>query len=216
MFTGIIEELGILKDIKKENGFSVIEVECNTVLNNTKVGDSISTNGICLTVKELNDNSFKADVMGETLERSSLGSLKEEDRVNLERALSLQHRLGGHIVSGHVDGTGIIQNIEKKSDGTWFAIKASKEILRYIVYKGSITIDGISLTVAYVDDSIFKVSVIPHTLEYTNLCYKKINSIVNLECDVIGKYVEKLINGKKEEDTKESRINMNFLSRCGF
>lgn len=215
MFTGIIEELGVLKNIKKNNGFNVIEIGCQTVLENTKLGDSISTNGICLTVKELGEDFFKADVMGETIERTNLGSLRKGERVNLERALSLQSRLGGHIVSGHVDGTGIIKNIEEKSDGTWFTIEAPKEILRYIVYKGSISIDGISLTVAYVEDKCFKVSVIPHTLKCTVLQYKKLNSVVNLECDVIGKYIEKLMNGKKEE-AEESRIDMNFLSRCGF
>lgn len=217
MFTGIVEEVGIIEDIKIGNGFSEINVGCIKVLENTKLGDSIATNGVCLTVKDIGSNFFKADIMGETLDKSNLGSLERGSKVNLERALRIGDRLGGHIVSGHIDGNGQIVAIDKKEDGTWLSIEADKEILRYIVYKGSITIDGISLTVAYVDDEIFKVSVIPHTLENTILNTKKVFSKVNLECDMIGKYVEKLIVNKDEiVEKEESNITMDFLRRNGF
>jgi len=217
MFTGIIEEVGILEEFSTGNGFGVMQIKCSEVLKETRIGDSIATNGVCLTVKEKNDNSFKAEVMGETLAKSNLGNLKVGDRLNLERALRLSDRLGGHIVSGHIDGVGTIVSIEEESNGTWFTISAPKEVLRYIIYKGSIGIDGISLTVAYVDDEVFKVSVIPHTLDNTILPHKKVNSKVNLECDLVGKYVEKLFGGKDEkEEAEKSNITMEFLRNNGF
>lgn len=217
MFTGIIEEVGMLEEFSTGNGFGVMQIKCNAVLKETRIGDSIATNGVCLTVKEKSDDSFKAEVMGETLAKSNLGNLKVGDGLNLERALRLSDRLGGHIVSGHIDGVGTIISIEEKSNGTWFTISAPKEVLRYIIYKGSIGIDGISLTVAYVDDEVFKVSVIPHTLDNTILPHKKVNSKVNLECDLIGKYVEKLFGGKDEkEEVEQSSITMEFLRNNGF
>ena len=156
--------------------------------------------------------------MGETLAKSNLGSLKVGDKLNLERALRLSDRLGGHIVSGHIDGVGKIVSIKEEGDGTWFTISASKDVLKYIIYKGSIGIDGISLTVADVNEETFKVSVIPHTLENTILIDKQINSKVNLECDLIGKYLDKFINIKNEEqEIKEtSNITMDFLTKNGF
>jgi riboflavin synthase len=217
MFTGIIEEVGLLEEFNTGNGYGVMEIKCSEVLNETRIGDSIATNGVCLTVKEKSLNSFKAEVMGETLAKSNLGNLKVGDKLNLERALRLSDRLGGHIVSGHIDGVGTIVSINEESNGTWFTISAPKEVLKYVIYKGSIGIDGISLTVAYVDDEVFKVSVIPHTLDNTILPYKKVNSKVNLECDLIGKYVEKLFGGKDEkEETEKDNITMEFLTRNGF
>ncbi|ABR33407.1 MULTISPECIES: riboflavin synthase [Clostridium] len=216
MFTGIIEEVGVLEKFSTGNGFGVMEIKCSEVLKETRVGDSIATNGVCLTVKEKYSDSFKAEVMGETLEKSNLGNLKAGDKVNLERALRLSDRLGGHIVSGHIDGVGKIVSIKEESNGTWFTISAPEEVLRYIIYKGSIGIDGISLTVAYVDDEVFKVSVIPHTIDNTILSYKKVNSKVNLECDLIGKYVEKLFGGKEKEENENSNITMEFLRKNGF
>ncbi len=213
MFTGIIEEVGSIKEINTGNEFGSIKVECSKVLQETNIGDSISTNGVCLTVTEKGESYFKADIMGETLQRSSLGEYEYKSKVNLERALCFNGRLGGHIVSGHIDGTGEIVSIEEKSDGTWFSIETDKNILKYIIEKGSICIDGISLTVAYVDDNIFKVSVIPHTLTNTNLGYKDINSKVNLECDLVGKYIEKFVCFNKKE---ESNITMDFLIKNGF
>ncbi|WP_105176313.1 riboflavin synthase [Clostridium cagae] len=216
MFTGIVEEVGSLEKLTLGGGFGVIEIRANKVLENTKIGDSIASNGVCLTVLDMTKSSFKANVMGETLEKSSLGSLKSGNKINLERAMKLEDRFGGHIVSGHIDGVGKITDIEKKVDGTWFTISASKEILKYIIYKGSIAIDGISLTVAYVDDEKFKVSVIPHTLESTILYEKKVQSVINLECDVVGKYIEKLVNNKDKEIKNESNVTMEFLRENGF
>jgi riboflavin synthase len=217
MFTGIIEEVGILEGLNIGNGFGVMEIKCNVVLQDTKIGDSIATNGVCLTVKEKSSNSFKAEVMGETLAKSNLGSLKSGDKLNLERALRLSDRLGGHIVSGHIDGVGKIVSIKEEKDGTWFTISAPKEVLKYVIYKGSIGIDGISLTVAEVNDEMFKVSVIPHTLENTILLNKKINSKVNLECDLVGKYIEKLFAPQNEKkEVEENHITMEFLRDNGF
>ncbi|WP_459480703.1 riboflavin synthase [Clostridium saccharoperbutylacetonicum] len=217
MFTGIIEEIGIVQEFNFVNGFGIILVGCTNVLEDTKIGDSIATNGVCLTVKEISSNSFKAEVMGETLAKSNLGRLKTGDKLNLERALRLSDRLGGHIVSGHIDGVGKIISIKEESNGTWFTISAPKEVLKYIIYKGSITIDGISLTVAYVDDLVFKVSVIPHTLDNTILPFKKVDSKVNLECDLVGKYIEKLFTGNKSnEEVESSNITMEFLKNSGF
>jgi riboflavin synthase len=218
MFTGIIEEVGTLKELSVGNGFGVMEIKCSRVLEDARTGDSIATNGVCLTIREKGSDSFKAEVMGETLGKSNLGSLKVGDKLNLERALRLSDRLGGHIVSGHIDGVGKIVSIKEERDGTWFTISAPKDVLRYIIYKGSIGIDGISLTVADINEEAFKVSVIPHTIENTILIDKQINSKVNLECDLIGKYLEKFINIKNEEqEIKEtSNITMDFLMKNGF
>ena len=217
MFTGIVEEVGVLKEISLGSGFGNIEIICEKVLEETKIGDSIAVNGVCLTVNIINNNSFVADIMGETLDRTNLGQLKSGHNVNLERALRLSDRLGGHIVSGHIDGTGTVVSVDRKDDGTWFSISAGKDILRYIIEKGSITIDGTSLTVAYVDDEIFKVSIIPHTLENTIMKDKTEGAKVNLENDLIGKYVEKLFIKDNEPDKKEeSKITLDFLRQNGF
>ena len=214
MFTGIIEEVGQVKSIKEGTISSTILVEASKVLENTKIGDSICTNGVCLTVTEINKNEFKADVMAETLRRSNLGSLKKGSKVNLERALTLQTPLGGHLVSGHIDGVGKIIEIKPEDNATWFYIELDKKLLRYVVEKGSIAIDGISLTVAYVDNRGFKVSIIPHTSKETILLTKKVSDEVNIECDIVGKYIEKLLIPKEKE--KKSNIDMNFLINNGF
>lgn len=217
MFTGIVEEIGTIKDICLGSGFAVIEINCSKVLEETRVGDSIAVNGVCLTVNQLAENSFTADVMGETLDRTNLGSLKGGQIVNLERALKVSDRLGGHIVSGHIDGKGRIVSVEKKDDGTWFTISADKNILKYIIFKGSVAIDGISLTVAYVDDAVFKVSIIPHTLKSTILSRKSEGCDVNLENDLVGKYIERFSMFKNEENEREeSRITVDYLRENGF
>lgn len=217
MFTGIIEEIGEIQSIKKGDKSSRLLIKANKVLKDTKIGDSISTNGVCLTVTSISSNSFEADVMAETLRKSNLGDLKKLNKVNLERALSIKSRLGGHIVSGHIDGVGKIVDFTKEDNAVWITIKAPIEILRYIVLKGSIAIDGVSLTVAYVDDEIFKVSIIPHTGEETILLNKKAGEAVNLECDVIGKYVEKLLKlDDKKTNVKENTITEDFLKNNGF
>ncbi|CEH34124.1 riboflavin synthase [Romboutsia lituseburensis] len=214
MFTGIIEEIGIVKEIKKSVKSSKIKIEADKILENINLGDSISTNGVCLTASSIAENHFEADVMAETLRRSNLGKLKTGSKVNLERALCIEKRLGGHIVSGHIDGTGEIISFIKEDNAIWVSIKTSKELLKYIVEKGSIAIDGISLTVAYVDDYTFKVSIIPHTKNETTLLNKNIKDTVNIECDMIGKYVEKLLGLNKK--SIKNNLNEDFLKNNGF
>ena len=185
------------------------------MLEKTQIGDSIAVNGICLTVTSLQPDGFTADVMAETVRRSSLGSAKAGDKVNLERAMSAEGRFGGHIVSGHIDGTGTIMEYRKEENAVWVTIGTSAEILELIVEKGSICIDGISLTVAAVSDSDFSVSIIPHTGEETTLLKKKPGDKVNLENDVVGKYVQKLL-GLKSQEKKESTLTMDMLRDYGF
>ena len=182
----------------------------------TKIGDSIAVNGICLTVTKMWRNRFEADVMSETLKRTGLKESKKGTCVNLERAMAADGRFGGHIVSGHIDGTGIIGSIREDKNAVWYEIFADKKIIKYVVEKGSITIDGISLTVAYVDEKGFKVSTIPHTRESTNLKDKNVGDTVNLECDIIGKYVEKLLNFSNNNEQKKSKITENYLIENGF
>lgn len=202
MFTGIIEEIGKVKGIKEGEKSSVLIIEAKDVLEGTIIGDSISVNGVCLTVTELLSNSFQVDVMAETLDRSNIGQLTINQELNLERALNLEKRLGGHIVSGHIDGTGTIQEYREDDNAVWVTIAASSDLLRYIIEKGSIAVDGISLTVAQVDESSFAVSIIPHTAEQTILLKKNVGDTVNIECDMIGKYVEKLLGFVKPSTDK--------------
>ncbi|KAB3528798.1 riboflavin synthase [Alkaliphilus serpentinus] len=216
MFTGIIEEIGKIKSLSKSGDGASIVVEAKKVLEDVKLGDSISTNGVCLTVNQFNSNSFRVDVMAETMRRSNLRSLKVGSRVNLERAVAVGTRLGGHIVSGHIDDVGIIQEYEKEDNAVWITVQPSRELLKYIINKGSIAIDGVSLTVAYVDDRIFKVSIIPHTKDETTLIEKGVGQLVNLECDMIVKYIEKLINHKDDKENGKKDITMEFLAKHGF
>lgn len=210
MFTGIIEEIGTIRGIRRGNRSVVLEVGAAKVLEDTKVGDSIATNGVCLTVTTMGNGGFTADVMPETMERSNLGGLKPGDRVNLERALCLNSRLGGHLVAGHIDGTGRIADRVKDENAVWLTVRAAPEILRYVVDKGSVAIDGVSLTVAYVDEAVFKVSVIPHTQEETTLTGKRAGEVVNLENDMIVKYVEKLMK------QPQKGLSLDFLQANGF
>ncbi|MCY6370154.1 riboflavin synthase [Clostridium ganghwense] len=216
MFTGLVEEIGTIDTVTKGVKSAKIKIKAEKVLAGVKLGDSISTNGVCLTVTEFSKNSFVVDVMAETMRRSSLDNLKKGDKVNLERALRVGDRLGGHLVSGHIDGVGAIKKFEEEDNATWVSIGASSNILKYIVMKGSIAIDGVSLTVAYVDNEIFKVSIIPHTKDETTLLKKKVGDTVNLECDMIGKYVAKLLGHSEEEEKPKSSIDMNFLKENGF
>lgn len=223
MFTGIIEETGKVEAVAKGSNSAVITIAAVKVLEDTKIGDSIAVNGVCLTVTSISGRKFSADVMAETLRRSSLGSLKHGSMVNLERAMAANGRFGGHIVSGHIDGVGVISSFEKEDNAVWVEIETPAKILRYIVEKGSITIDGISLTVAKHTDSSFAVSVIPHTGEETTLLNRNPGDIVNLENDIVGKYVERLMNfktddrdNKSEERNNSDSITMNFLNENGF
>ncbi|MGM0395852.1 MAG: riboflavin synthase [Bacillota bacterium] len=215
MFTGIIEEIGTVRAITKSEKAARISIDATKVLEDVKLGDSISTNGVCLTVTNFSKSNFTVDVMAETIRRSNLGLLSPGMEVNLERSLKASDRLGGHIVSGHIDGIGKIIDLKKEDNAIWITVSADRNLLRYIISKGSIAIDGISLTVAYVDDNNFQVSIIPHTKEYTTLLQKKVGDVVNLECDLVGKYIEKLmVYGKN--DSGESKIDMEFLQRNGF
>ncbi len=212
MFTGIIEEIGKIKAIRTGSTSCVLTVSAEKILSDMHIGDSIAVNGTCLTVCEFDNNSFSADVMPETMRRTNLGSLKSGSPVNLERAMSANGRFGGHIVSGHIDGTGVIQSMKKEKNAVWVQISANPKILKYIVEKGSVAIDGISLTVAKISSQDFSVSIIPHTGEETILLKKKPSDIVNLECDIIAKYVEKLCGFQNAS----GGISENFLAEHGF
>lgn len=214
MFTGIIEEMGKIRWISLESGSGKLAVAASKVLEGTKVGDSIAVNGVCLTVISVETDGFTADVMAETVRRSNLGKLKAGDYVNLERAMAADGRFGGHLVSGHIDGTGIIKTYKKEENAVWVTIETTPEILRLVIEKGSVCIDGISLTVAQVGAESFQVSVIPHTGAETTLLRKRPKDMVNLENDVVGKYVEHLLKYKQPESEEKPRgLTMEFLSQ---
>ena len=214
MFTGIIEEIGTIQGLNQKGASARISIQASTVLEGTKLGDSIAVNGVCLTVTDLKKDGFCADVMAETLRRSNLGALKKGAKVNLERAMAADGRFGGHIVSGHIDGIGVIAKISPEGNAVWYTVEASENLLMGIVEKGSITIDGISLTVAMVTEQDFSVSIIPHTGANTILSLKSVGDIVNLENDIVGKYVQKFL--QKSEEKPKSRIDEEFLGRYGF
>lgn len=210
MFTGIIEEKGRIRSFTLQGQSGQIVIGARKVLEGTQIGDSIAVNGICLTVTKLLPDGFVADVMAETYRRSSLNRCKSGDEVNLERAMSAEGRFGGHIVSGHIDGTGTIVSNRKEGNAVWVKIQAPDSILRLVVEKGSICIDGISLTVAAVDDTSFQVSIIPHTGEETTLLTKKPGDSVNLENDVIGKYVDRLLSVR---DNRSGGLTLELLQQ---
>lgn len=216
MFTGIVEEIGVIREIKKGLKYCQIKVQANKALENTNIGDSISVNGVCLTVTSIMSTEFTADIVLESLKRSNLGSLQIGSKVNLERALSANGRFGGHIVSGHIDCIGEITSIAKDEVATLIAVKPLSSVIKYIVEKGSVAIDGISLTVAYVDNEKFLLSIIPHTISETTLMEKKVGNFVNIECDILGKYIESFIRFNDKEIKKEFKINENFLKDNGF
>ncbi|MBI5096750.1 MAG: riboflavin synthase [Nitrospirae bacterium] len=193
MFTGLIEEVGTVRGLRSQAGGMRLSIAGKTVLDGIKTGDSIAINGACLTVVEMSHSVFGADVSKETLTKTTLGRLRVGDRVNLERAMRPTDRLGGHLVAGHVDAVGVIRTIERTGEASIFTFEAPPEILRYLIYKGSIAIDGISLTVNEVQGERFTVTIIPHTARQTTLGFKKAGDPVNLEADMIGKYVEKFV-----------------------
>lgn len=217
MFTGIIEEVGTVQSIRRGVHSAVLSIQAKTVLQDTHMGDSIAVNGVCLTVTSLSGSGFTADVMPETLNRSSLGTLQTGSPVNLERAMAANGRFGGHIVSGHIDGTGTIQAIKKDDNAVWYTIQANSSLLRYMIEKGSIAIDGISLTIAKITSSAFQVSIIPHTAANTTLASRHVGDTVNLETDCIGKYVEKLLlSSSKQHETTQEGITMSLLAKSGY
>ncbi len=212
MFTGIVEETGIVKGFTNDK----IIIGCSVVLENTKIGDSIAIDGCCQTVVELGRDFFTARVSGETLKVTTFNNLKTGSVVNLERAVTPSTRLGGHIVSGHIDCIGKL--VKKTSTGEFYELEFEipQEFSKYIVHKGSVAINGISLTVAEVKANVFKVAIIPHTYENTSLKELAVNGIVNIETDIIGKYVEKLLCASDNKSTRKTNITQNFLTENGF
>jgi riboflavin synthase len=211
MFTGIIEEMGAVRALRQEGGAARLTVSASTVLQGTALGDSISVNGVCLTVVDKKADEFSADVAVETLKVTNLGELKIGARVNLERALQLSARIGGHLVSGHVDAVGRIRSKRQEANGWRIVIDAPEQVLRTVIKKGSIAVDGISLTVADLDRTGFSVAMIPHTAKLTTLGFKSSGDTVNLENDIIGKYVERLLSGSIEQG-----ISLDVLKEKGF
>lgn len=216
MFTGIVEEVGKIISVNSGGNSAVLTIQGNKIFEGMKLGDSIAVNGVCLTVTEFQRNIFSVDVMKETLARSSLAEVKAGSWVNLERAMPANGRFGGHIVSGHIDGTGKILEIRKEANAIWYKIKTPEKLMRYIIEKGSITIDGISLTVAKLDAGWFQVSIIPHTAKATILSGKKVGDLVNLENDLVGKYIEKFLIEPKASQNEENGITRDMLIKYGF
>lgn len=221
MFTGIIEEIGAMRRIDRQGQAMVLTIGARTVLSDVKLGDSISVNGVCLTVIAFDNQSFTVDVMPETFRRTNLSRLSVGAPVNLERAMAANGRFGGHIVQGHVDATGIIESRTPEENAVVFRIAPREtDILKYVIPHGSITIDGISLTVVGVTETTFTVSIIPHTLAETVLQHKKQGEEVNLECDVLGKYIERLLThgtGAGSATARSSgRLTASFLADHGF
>ncbi len=214
MFTGIVEELGKIRYISLKGSSGELGIQAKKVLEGTRVGDSIAVNGICLTVTAVRQDLFTADVMAETVRRSSIASLGSGSLVNLERAMAADGRFGGHMVSGHIDGTGTVRSLRREENAVWVTVNAPPEIMRLVVEKGSICIDGISLTVAAAEGNTFQVSVIPHTGEETTLLKKRAGDIVNLENDMVGKYVEKLLGAAGTPP--RSTLTMQFLEENGI
>ncbi|OBZ18830.1 riboflavin synthase subunit alpha [Bacillus sp. FJAT-27264] len=222
MFTGLIEEVGVLRGLSTGGEMMVLNIGASVIMDDLKIGDSIAVNGVCLTATTLGDHYFTADVMPQTFRNSNLKELRIGSKVNLERAMAAGGRFGGHIVQGHVDGTGTFKSIKRDQNAVVFEIAADrKSLYKYIIPKGSITIDGISLTVVTAGTSSFTVSVIPHTLGETVLGHKRAGDSVNIECDVLGKYVDHLLRygsaGREEEaEDISSGISHDFLAANGF
>lgn len=212
MFTGIIEEKGKVKTIQHGAGSARLTITAPWIVKDVKTGDSISVNGICLTVVTFDTSGFTVEVMPETIRRTNLNALLAGSHVNLERAVRLNDRLGGHMVSGHIDGTGKVVRRWEEENAIWFCIAAEPSVLRYIVEKGSVALDGISLTVVSVNQHAFEVSVIPHTSKATTILDRQHGDLLNIECDMIAKYVEKLCSAR----TEPAKIDMKFLEENDF
>lgn len=215
MFTGIIEEIGTVRSIQWGSKSAMLTIQASFILDDVKIGDSINSNGVCLTVTSFKSSEFTVDVMAETMRRTNFQSLKADSKVNLERALKLNDRLGGHLVSGHIDGTGVITDLKNEDNAVWVSIKTKPEITKYIIQKGSVALDGISLTVAETKNDTFKVSIIPHTGIQTTLLSKRIGDTINIECDQVGKYIEKFLLNRNANH-QQSSIDMEFLKENGF
>ena len=221
MFTGIVEEIGAVRAVVSGGEWGSLSIGARRVLEDTRRGDSIAVNGVCLTETALSRDGFTADVMAETLRRSNLGALKVGEAVNLERALAANGRFGGHIVSGHVDNLGEIVNTKQEGSALWLTLSAPPDVLELVVKKGSVTLDGVSLTVAERTERTFSVSLIPTTQTDTTLLRKRPGDKINLETDIIGKYVRALLHKSApaalpEGQPQESRLTEDFLRRNGF
>ncbi|MDP2561818.1 riboflavin synthase [Psychrobium sp. 1_MG-2023] len=215
MFTGIIEAVGTLTQLKQQGGDYHVEIQTNSLdISDVKLGDSIASNGVCLTVVTLNKDSFCADVSNETVSLTGFTHYKVGQSINLEKALTPTTRLGGHMVSGHVDGVGVVERIQANGRSTDYWISAPQELMKYIAYKGSISVDGISLTVNGLEDSSFRLTIVPHTSGETTISQFVVGSKVNLEVDQIARYLERLMLGNQSEQKKD--ISMDLLARSGF
>lgn len=214
MFMGIIEETGRIADIRRHSLSASLTVSCRKIMEDIHLGDSIAVNGICLTVTDFSGSEFTVDVMPETIEKTSLKLLKNDSVVNLERAMPADGRFGGHIVSGHIDGTGTVLEIRENEIAVIYKIGVSKDLADGIVEKGSVALDGISLTVVDVTNEYFTVSLIPHTRSVTNMQGKRIGDAINVETDVIGKYVKKYM--KTQEPASAERLTLDYLADKGF
>jgi riboflavin synthase len=218
MFTGIIEEIGLVTNIQRTGESFVLSLEAKKILEDVHLGDSIAVNGVCLTVTSFSGRHFTVDVMPETVKASSLQALKRGSKVNLERAMAAGGRFGGHFVSGHIDGTGMIKSKKQYENAVYYEIEADPGILRYVILRGSIAVDGTSLTVFNVTENSFTLSLIPHTLSETILSFKDAGDIVNLECDMIGKYVGHFLTSQTNSPAKKNAtsITAQFLEENGF
>ncbi len=214
MFTGIIEELGSVKSLEKTSAISKLLIFAPKIAPDTYLGQSICVNGSCLSVVEIEKDLLVFEIMQETLKRTNLGFLKDNDKVNLERALKVSGRIDGHFVSGHTDGTGIVRKRQRKGGDIAIEIETAEPILRYIVLKGSVALDGVSLTVSALEGGTFAVGLIPYTLKNTILGLKKERDIVNIECDILAKYIKKFLSQDKQSST--SKITSSFLKKQGF
>jgi riboflavin synthase len=218
MFTGIIEEIGTIAAIKQTGESIVLMIDATKILKDVQVGDSIAVNGVCLTVTSFTKNQFMVDVMPETVNATSLKTLKRGSKVNLERAMAAGGRFGGHFVSGHADGLGIIKGKKPVQNAVYYEIEVASDILKYIIYKGSVTVDGTSLTVFGLSENSFTISLIPHTTSETIIGLKGTGDIVNVECDMLGKYIEHFLSNRfnDTQPTRKSTLTVQFLEENGF
>ncbi|MFG6113982.1 riboflavin synthase [Halobacillus sp. MO56] len=216
MFTGIVEEIGEIQSITSKTEAMEITITANTILEDAKLGDSISINGVCLTVTEIKNKSISFDVMPETYHATNLNELKKGSKVNLERAMAADGRFGGHLVSGHIDGKGTIVSKNSRANAVYYEISLSNDLLGYFVYKGSVAVDGTSLTVFGVSEDTITISLIPHTMEHTVLGAKGVGDNVNIECDMISKYVAHFLSGQHSQKSQSSNLTKAFLDEHGF
>lgn len=215
MFTGIIEEIGTLKQVKQGAKDYQLTIAANKILTDVQLGDSIAVNGVCLTVTSFTAQQFTVDVMPETIKATSLQHVERGSAVNLERAMSANGRFGGHFVSGHVDGTGVITSKREVSNAVYYWIEVPQQLIRYIVPKGSICVDGISLTVVEVNENQFSISIIPHTITETILQFRNVGHTVNIECDMLAKYMERLLDARAEKP-RNTGLTMQTLADNGY